>query len=287
MRIHAAAAALLIATGAGAAADHARPRASRPFFSVPTLTQIRDILAQLEAPIVSTLVQRFSLPANPSLYANGNASPLHKFLAGREEAAQALGRYDYGTLEYAYTLPVITPDVASSADAFPPGRFHQDTFTGNANISAFYTGTLVPLLSTSTTGFFFHLSNGSSTPDAQDTDAVLGIDVALLQLLSNRAHIGKVVAESKFAGNASLYTPLIHAQDSASIRTLLTNTTQETQVLLQADAAAVALATAWTAAGELVPSGFETTVRNATAKVFRELIDITTEIEIEYLLKRL
>jgi chorismate mutase len=287
MRLHAAALALIIAVGAGASASHARPRATRPFFAVPTLTEIRDILAQLEAPIVSTLVQRFSLPVDPSLYAIGDASALHKFLVGREEAAQALGRYDYGTLEYAYTLPVVAPDVASAADPFPPGRFHQDTFTGNANLTAFYTGTLVPLLNTSTTGFFFHLSNTSSAPDAKDTDAALGVDVALLQLLSNRAHIGKVVAESKYAGNASLYTPLIHAQNSSAIRTLLTNTTQETQVLQQADAAAVALATAWTAAGELVPATFETSVRSATAKVFRELIDITTEIEIEYLLQRL
>jgi chorismate mutase len=83
------------------------------------------------------------------------------------------------------------------------------------------------------------------------------------------------------------YTALIDAKDAGAIRTLLTNTTQETQVLLSADTTARALSGAWMASRKSVSSDFETRVQTATQKVFRELIDITTMVEIEYLLQRL
>lgn len=90
------------------------------------------------------------------------------------------------------------------------------------------------------------------------------------------------MAESKFAANVSGFTPLIQQQDSVSIRTLLTNTTQEASVLAQANTAATAFASGWVTSGALVSSTFSTDLTNAAATVFRELIDITTEIEIEY-----
>lgn len=256
----------------------------RPFLTTPSLVEVRDILSRLEAPIITTLVERFSLPVNPSLYC-GKPSALETFLAAREVAASRSGRYNYGTLEYPYTLPISSPDVTSETSPFPPGRFHQDTFTGNANITAFYTQTLIPLLQPSNASFFFHLA--PSGTDIRDMDAVLGMDATLLQLLSHRAHIGKIVAESKYAGNVTQYTALIKANDSNSIRTLLTNTTQESQVLLRADNAASALSTAWIAAGGIVPQVFVGGVSGAAQKVFRELIDITTQVEVEYLLQRL
>jgi hypothetical protein len=36
-----------------------------------------------------------------------------------------------------------------------------------------------------------------------------------------------------------------------------------------------------------VPASFEASVRNATFTVFRNLIDVTTQTEVEYLLRRL
>ena len=86
------------------------------------------------------------------------------------------------------------------------------------------------------------------------------------------------MAETKYAANVTGFTSLIKAKDSAGIRVLVTNTTQEAGVLTQASAAAAAFATAWTSSGALAPS----TLQAATAVLFRELIDITTQIEIEY-----
>ena len=111
----------------------------------------------------------------------------------------------------------------------------------------------------------------------------------LLSLLAHRSSIGKVVAESKFLGAPDSYTPLINAKDANSIRTLLTNVTQEQAVLAQAASASFALATAWeTAQGasSTTSSAFVASIQDAVAKTFRNLIDITTETEVQYLLQR-
>ena len=90
------------------------------------------------------------------------------------------------------------------------------------------------------------------------------------------------MAETKFASNVTGFTALIKAKDANGIRLLVTNTTQEAGVLAQASTAAMAFATAWTTSGALVPSTFSSNLQAATAVLFRELIDITTQIEIEY-----
>ncbi|KII94861.1 hypothetical protein PLICRDRAFT_169570 [Plicaturopsis crispa FD-325 SS-3] len=266
------------ATGVSASLNHTV--SARPFFPVPSLVAIRDILSQLEAPIVSTLTQRLALTSNPALYAN-NGSKLFDYIRRRETVAQRLHRFDYGKLEYPFTLPAIAPDVTTSDDEFPPGRFHQDTFTGNANLSAFYLNTLVPSFN-STTAYFFHLDNST-----ENDDAAMNLDATLLSLMSHRAHIGKIVAETKYASNVTGFTPLIRVQNADTIRVLLTNTTQEAGVLAQAQTAANALSSSWVTSGALVPSTFGADLQAAAAKLFRELIDITTQIEIEYLLQRL
>ena len=103
-----------------------------------------------------------------------------QFLAPRERAAAESGRYDYGKLEYPFTLPIVAPDRTTKANQFAPGRFHQDTFSGNANLTKFYVSALVPFLN-STTSFFYHLDNST-----RNDDAVFNLDATLLTLLSNR-----------------------------------------------------------------------------------------------------
>ncbi|TCD65031.1 chorismate mutase aro7 [Steccherinum ochraceum] len=253
--------------------------AKNPVFTVPTLVQIRDILAQLEAPIISALTERLNLPSNPALYAN-NGSALLKYIKPREATANNLGRYAYGKLEYPFTFNAVKPDVTSKSNPFPPGRFHQDSYSGNPSLLSFYLNTLVPLFNAST-GYFYHL-DGSQVND----DATLNLDATILALLSHRTSFGKIVAESKYAADVSGFTPLIKAINTSQIRTLLTNTTQEAGVLAQAATAATAFSTAWVASGAAEPATFPTQLGNVAAKVFRELIDTTTDIEVQYLLQR-
>ncbi|THH20939.1 hypothetical protein EW146_g511 [Bondarzewia mesenterica] len=274
---------------------------SRPFLPVPNLTEIRNILSQLEAPIVrqvfaadstqvfrfttgfnvSAITERINLSADPAIYEDGGKRLLG-FIHAREIVADASGRFKYGKLEYPFTLPLIFPDHATQSNPFPPGRFHQDTFSGNANLTSFYVNTLVPEFFTSQTSYFFHLDNSTV-----NNDAAMNLDATLLALLSHRAHIGKIVAETKFASNVTGYTPLIQSNNSEAIRTLLTNTTQETGVLAQASNAADEFSTAWIGSGALVPGAFAGDLRNATARLFRELIDLTTEVEVQYVSEKL
>jgi chorismate mutase len=261
------------------------------------LIQVRDILALLEAPIISTIVSRAALPAEPQLYAN-KGSALTNFIHTQEQFAQQTGRFDYGTLEFPFTLPAVAPDKITSRNPFPPGQYHQDTFLPNSNLTDFYLGTLIPLLQSAnqaigSTSVFFHLKN-SSTPSASnapaDVAAKYTLDGQLLALMSHRSSIGKVVAESKFLGDTADYTQLIKAKNVTGIRALLTNVTQEQAVLAQAASASFALASAWETAQGADPtttSAFVTGVQAAVAKTFRNLIDITTQVEIEYLLQRL
>ncbi|CAL1715363.1 unnamed protein product [Somion occarium] len=256
------------------------PVVQRPALTVPTLIQIRDILAQLEAPIISTLTERFNLATPSSLYAN-NGSELLAYLVPRELIAAASGRYDYGKLEYPYTLPPVSPDVTTRTNSFAPGRFHQDTFTGNKELFDFYVNHLVPLFS-SQSSVFFHLDNSTT-----NHDATFNLDATLLELISHRSHIGKVVAESKFASNVTGFTSLIKSKDATTIRALLTNTTQETGVMAQAATAATAFSNAWTTSGAAETISFVGSLQNVTSKLFRELIDVTTDIEVQYILARL
>lgn len=261
-----------------AEAQSAKPN---PTFTVPTLVQIRDILSALEAPIISALTERLNLATNPALYAN-NGARLTSYLRPRENTANALGRFAYGKLEYPFTLaPVVHPDITTKSNQFPPGRFHQDTYSGNPDLFTFYIEELVPLFN-STTSFFYHL-DGSTSND----DAILNLDATILALLSHRSSIGKIVAETKYASDPVSYTPLIQAVDATQIRVLLTNTTQEAGVLAQAATAAAAFSTAWITSGAAETPDFPVQLASVAAKVFRELIDVTTDIEIQYLLQRL
>jgi len=255
--------------------------APRPVLPVPSLTQIRDILSQMEAPIVSCLTERLNVKTDISAYGS-SGSKLLAFMLPQEVLAAASGRFDYGKLEYPFTLPIVSPDHVTKQTPFPPGQFHQDTFTPNQELFQFWIQTLVPLFQRfQGSSVFYHLDNSTI-----DDNAMFTLDSVCLGLLSARASISKVVAETKYASNVTGFTPLIHAQDSTTIRVLLTNTTQEASVLTQAASAASSFSTAWLGAGALEGSTFPANLANITFTVFRRLIDITTDGEVDYLLQR-
>ena len=128
----------------------------------------------------SALTERVNLRTDPAIYADGGKKLL-EFINARENVAAASGRFDYGKLEYPLTLSLIAPDSATGNDTFPPGRFHQDSFSGNPNLTSFYVGTLVPNFFQAPSSFFFHLDNSTL-----NDDAAMNLDATLLALLSHR-----------------------------------------------------------------------------------------------------
>jgi len=258
------------------------------FFFTPNLTEVRDILARIQPAIISTLVQRMSLPVKPSLY-QGTFSTLHNYMGAREVTAVPLGRYVYGTLESAFTFNTIKPDTTTANNTYPPGRYHSSNFSPAANLTAWYTNIFIPLLDTTIDGYFAHLSNATTNlfPGRTDDDAVLALDVQLLQVMANRASVSAAVAEAKFASDVPGFTSLIRANNVTAIHAGLQNVTQEGVVLASADAAANALATAYITAGAILPADFVTAVRTAAHALYRNLIDLTTLGEVTYILQRL
>lgn len=271
-----------------------------PTFQVPSLAKVRDILARLEAPIISTIVSRAALPAEKELYAY-NGIYLTEYIQQQEYISSISKTFRYGSLEYPFTMPITNTDGWKPKSLFPPGTFRQDSFTPNKNLTTFYLHDFLPLLRSmsgdlSGNSPFYHLSNGthrdrhSRQHKIADASAKLALDYQLLNLLSHRASIGKVVAEAKYGASTNAYTNLIKHRDRNGIRKLLTNTTQEASVLKDAQTASKALASAWETAQDASKADSDKFVRDIqklAAKTFRELIDITTQVEIEYLLHRL
>ncbi|KAG6815765.1 hypothetical protein H0H93_009059, partial [Arthromyces matolae] len=248
----------------------------RPKLPVPQLAQTRDILARLQAPIISTLISRTALPID-----NEDEGPLFSFIHSIER--QSPQRFFYGTLEYPFTLANISPD-SGSIDSFPPGTFHQDTFTPNRELFAFYHESLVPAIGpvnavTGAKSIYFHLVDQTNEADKA---AEYTLDSQLLALLSHRVSIGKLVAEAKFAADVPTYTPLINSQDEEALRALVTNKTQEALVLSAAANATTDLAAAWGAAQSLSPTqilNFTQQIQPVVAQLYGKLIDLTTTVE--------
>lgn len=75
---------------------------------------------------------------------------------------------------------------------------------------------------------------------------------------------------------------MILSNSSEEIRVLLTNTTQEASVLTHASNSTSTFTGAWIGSGATVPGTFAANLQNATANLYRHLIDLTTEIEVQY-----
>ncbi|KAG6910458.1 hypothetical protein DXG01_010383 [Tephrocybe rancida] len=215
----------------------------RPTLPVPQLAQVRDILAHLQGPIISTAISRAALPVEEELYDN-DGKRLLSFIHTLETRHPE--RFVYGSLEYPFTLPDVAPDRTTPSKLYPGGTFHQDTFTPNPNLTTFYRESLLPLLesanqATGGMSVYYHLTNRTTVPDRT---AKFTLDAQLLAQLSHRASIGKLVAESKYAADVTKYTSLIQSQDTEAIRALVTNRTQEQVVLSSAANASAALAAA-------------------------------------------
>ncbi|MGL4370027.1 MAG: chorismate mutase, partial [Spirochaetota bacterium] len=108
-------------------------------------------------------------------------------------------------------------------------------------------------------------------------------DIAALQALSKRIHYGAFIAESKFQSHTAEFTGLIQAKDEKGLMALLTDAKVEEQVLERVAIKASAYGqepASDTKIFKIAPG----IIRNIYEK---EIIPLTKEVEILYLLKRL
>ena len=108
-------------------------------------------------------------------------------------------------------------------------------------------------------------------------------DIACLQALSRRIHIGKFVAESKFMVEPEKFTALVKARDIEGINGFLTNEVVEDRVVHRARLKAVAFgqdAFSDADAGFKVDPG-------VIAKLYRDMvIPMTKQVQVRYLFER-
>ncbi|KAK0546846.1 chorismate mutase aro7 [Tilletia horrida] len=102
----------------------------------------------------------------------------------------------------------------------------------------------------------------------------LHADTALLHLLSSRIHLGRYVAESKYASNTSLYAQPIASKNLTALNALITNTTVEEANVVRVQSKA-----------GMYGDGAQA---QAVGALYRDvLIPLTKEVEVGYLLGRL
>lgn len=108
-------------------------------------------------------------------------------------------------------------------------------------------------------------------------------DIACLQALSRRIHIGKFVAESKFMVEPEIFTALVKARDIAGINGFLTNEVVEDRVVHRARLKAVAFGQDAFSDADV---GFKVDP-GVIAELYRDMvIPMTKQVQVRYLFER-
>ena len=108
-------------------------------------------------------------------------------------------------------------------------------------------------------------------------------DIAALQALSRRIHIGKFVAESKFVVEPEKFSTLVKARDIQGINALLTNEIVEERVCQRARIKAVAFGQDAFSDTEV---GFKVDPNTILALYRDMIIPLTKQVQVRYLFER-
>jgi len=153
---------------------------------------------------------------------------------------------------------------------YPPVLADTATININDQVLKLYVNRVVPAIC------------GGAGDDEQHGSSAL-CDIAALQALSRRIHIGKFVAESKFLAEPKRFTALVEARDISGINDLLTNDLVEDRVCNRARLKAVAFGQD---AFSDIDVGFKVPP-NVISDLYREfIIPLTKQVQVRYLFER-
>lgn len=245
--------------------------------TVLNLTSLRLALERMEDTIVFGFIERSQYAQLPLVYEHKSflsdgfqGSFLDYHFMQVEELQLRLRRYEapdenpfhLWVPRQSFMLPRIEyPKILST---------EKDACNVNKDIIQYYINELVPKI--------------SAPGDLLDTwGSVLLADITLLQAISRRIHLGRFVAEAKYASNKKLYVPLILQQNVTAIGDSITNKAQEDLVVARVTLKAQQYGTApglnSTAAAKVNPQ--------VVATAYRRFIELTKDVEVKYLLGRL
>lgn len=260
------------------------------------LDNIRRTLVRLEDTIIFSLIERAQFAYNPKMYSpQGFADVLHDdsfkgswldWLLKETEASHAkIRRYDSPD-EHPFTPLAQLPKPILPPLNYPPLLYGPSAKAINVNpqIMKFYVNLVVPTITKTVTDKL-----GKENDDGNYGSAGTR-DIECLQAISRRIHCGMFVSESKFLSCPSDFVPHILSRNTVALEALITKPAVEAALLVRLEKK-----TRWYGYGARdegaakEPSEEESKVRvEEVVRVYREnIIPLTRDVEVEYLLRRL
>lgn len=231
------------------------------------LSDIRDMLRECENSIIFAILERSRWKRNPSSYhklSHGD-SLFSSMLKGTEDLHQRLGRYHCPE-----ESPFTKLESKVKKDIFPKKKYQINTYlhpnhlviNDNKIILDNYFKFLLPLI----------------TRDGEDENqgSAVTADINLLQALSRRIHLGKLVAEIKYRENPSAFMD----KNRDTIYQNLTNDEVENVILERLNKKILHLVDD---NNELFSIPNSNLVKNNIISIYQDyIIPLTKEVEIKY-----
>jgi chorismate mutase len=237
-----------------------------------SLQNLRSNLIRQEETIIFSMIERSQFKQNINIYIKGfiqipdfPGSFLDYFLAETEKVHSRVRRYTAPD-EHPFTENLPEPLITTSDYTWP---IKKTEININRKILQIYIDTIIPQI--------------CRDGDDRNYGSSSLCDITALQSISKRIHYGKFIAESKFQTQSEEFTKLIKLKDEQGLMDLLTDATVEEQVLNRVKIKAAAYGNEPTAA--VNEFKIEPDIIRSIYK--SEIIPLTKEVEVLYLLQRL
>ena len=220
------------------------------------LDKIRTTLQDCEYSIIYALLERSRWKYQPSLYLNQD-SLFYQLLRDTETIHEKAGRYN---------SPEEHPFTAINYTNHTPKHYlyHQilesthKSINHNVNILTYYTNSILPMI----------CQQGQD----ENMGSAITADINLLQAISRRCHLGKVVAAIKLKESIQLYQ---ECQTKPQILQSLTNTQVEKNILSR-------IIDKTTLVKHIAPHAKNINA-SSIQTIFTQLMTITKDIQVDYI----
>mmetsp|Transcript_22711 Transcript_22711/g.51246 ORF Transcript_22711/g.51246 Transcript_22711/m.51246 type:complete len:342 (+) Transcript_22711:71-1096(+) len=252
----------------------------KPGFS---LASVRKSLIRQEETIIFALIERAQFSRNLAVYEKGvhrwdsaaldpsfdsDGSFLDFMLYETEKVHAKARRYTSPEEHAFFPVQIARANPVLEKLSYPP-ILAENSININDEVRRLYINNVIPAM----------CSEGDD--DQHGSTAIC--DIACLQALSRRIHIGKFVAESKFVVEPEMFTELVKARDVVGINELLTNDVVEERVCQRARIKTVAFGQDAFSDADV---GFKVPP-NVIVELYRDMIiPLTKQVQVRYLFER-
>eukprot|EP00388_Colpodella_angusta_P018183 GDKJ01045160.1.p1 GENE.GDKJ01045160.1~~GDKJ01045160.1.p1 ORF type:complete len:257 (-),score=43.72 GDKJ01045160.1:127-897(-) len=242
-----------------------------------SLAGIRSELVRLEESIIFALIERAQYALNSAVYTpgeileNSQYSFFEHFFRESEVIHAKMRRFTVPD-EFPFFPENLAQPIVSTVAKLTRPWLPVRSVNRNRQLMKYYITHVLPLLCEHKDDTQY----GSSTVH----------DIAVLQAISKRVHLGLYVAEAKIQEKREHFQRLVDTKDAAGVNDLLTNAEVEKRLLERVELKVA------TYASEITEIGIESKDYKihpeTVVKLYRDwIIPLTKEIEVEYIFKRL